>query len=94
MVAHKLPEEMFQAFLERVASGEPVTHVCRDPKMPSWGSISNKIASDPAFEAAYRLALEFRGMVLADELDDIKREARTGMIDPQSGRLAADILKW
>ena len=33
-------------------------------------------------------------MVLADELDDIKREARTGMIDPQSGRLAADILKW
>lgn len=94
MVAHKLPEEMFQAFLERVASGEAVTHVCRDPKMPSWGSISNKIASDPAFEASYRLALEFRGMVLADELDDIKREARTGMIDPQSGRLAADILKW
>ncbi len=94
MVAHKLPEEMFQAFLERVASGEPVTHVCRDPKMPSWGSISNKIASDPAFEAAYRLALEFRGMVLADELDDIKREAKTGLIDPASARVAADILKW
>lgn len=90
----KTPDEVLQKFLERVASGEAVTRVCRDKSMPSWTTISTRIAADPAFEQQYRLALEFRGMVLADELDDIKREAKTGLIDPASARVAADILKW
>lgn len=90
----KTPDEVLQKFLERVASGEPVTRVCKDPAMPAWVTISTRIAADPDFEQQYRLALEFRGMVLADELDDIKREAKTGLIDPASARVAADILKW
>jgi len=90
----KTPQEVLNKFLERVASGEPVTKVCKDPSMPAWVTISTRIAADPEFEQQYRLALEFRGMVLADELDDIKREAKTGLIDPASARVAADILKW
>lgn len=90
----KTPQEVLDKFLERVASGEPVTKVCKDPAMPAWVTISTRIAADPDFEQQYRLALEFRGMVLADELDDIKREAKTGLIDPASARVAADILKW
>ena len=90
----KTPQEVLDKFLERVASGEPVTKVCKDPAMPAWVTISTRIAADPDFEQQYRLALEFRGMVLADELDDIKREAKTGLIDPASARVVADILKW
>lgn len=90
----KTSDEVINRFLERVASGEAVTRVCKDKDMPSWVTVSTRIAADPAFEAQYRLALEFRGMVLADQLDEIKRGAMTGQIDPQSGRLAADILKW
>jgi len=90
----KTPDEVINKFLERVASGEAVSKVCKDKSMPSWVTISRRIAADPAFEVQYRLALEFRGMVLADQLDEIKRGAMTGQIDPQSGRLAADILKW
>lgn len=90
----KTSQEVLDKFLERVASGEAVTKVCKDPAMPAWVTISTRIAADPDFEQQYRLALEFRGMVLADELDDIKREAKTGLIDPASARVAADILKW
>ena len=76
----KTPQEVLNKFLERVASGEPVTKVCKDPSMPAWVTISTRIAADPEFEQQYRLALEFRGMVLADELDDIKREAKKFLI--------------
>jgi len=91
----RTPDEVFNKFLERVACGEPVSQVCRDPSMPAWVTISRKIAADPSFEQQYRLALEFRGMVLADELDEIKREARTAPKERAAGlRVAADILKW
>ena len=33
-------------------------------------------------------------MMLAEELDEIYRDTRAGMIDPASARVAADILKW
>jgi hypothetical protein len=91
----KTPDEVFNKFLERVACGEAVSQVCRDPSMPAWVTISRKIAADPSFEQQYRLALEFRGMVLADELDEIKQEARTAPKERAAGlRVAADILKW
>ena len=55
--------------------------------------MSRKLAAEPEFERQYRLALEFRGMLL-QELEDIKRDARMGMGDAQGLRLAADITKW
>ena len=94
MAMPKKSDEVMQEFLERVSGGESVRSVVKDPKMPGWSTVSRRIASDPDFEKQYRLALEFRGMMLVDELDDIKHNVQAGMIDPAATRVAADILKW
>ena len=90
----KIKEEVWDEFLERLTNGSTITAIVKDKSMPSWTSISRKLAADPEFERQYRLALEFRGMLLQEELEDIKKEARAGMGDAHGLRLAADITKW
>ena len=90
----KIAEEVWEEFLERITNGNTITSIVNDKSMPSWTSVSRKLAAEPEFERQYRLALEFRGMLLQEELEDIKRDARMGMGDAQGLRLAADITKW
>ena len=94
MAYPKVDESVWPEFLERISNGEAVRVICKDKSMPSWATVARKIAAEPDFEKQYRMALEFRGMMLAEELDEIYRDTRAGMIDPASARVAADILKW
>ena len=94
MARPKISEDVWSEFLERLTNGSTITSIVKDKSMPSWTSISRKLAAEPEFERQYRLALEFRGMLLQEELEDIKRDARMGMGDAHSLRLAADITKW
>lgn len=94
MAYPKVDESVWPEFLERISNGEAVRVICKDKSMPSWSTVARKIAAEPEFEKQYRMALEFRGMLLAEELDEIYRDTRAGMLDPQSARVAADILKW
>ena len=94
MARPKISEDVWSEFLERLTNGSTITSIVKDKSMPSWTSISRKLAAEPEFERQYRLALEFRGMLLQEELEDIKRDARMGMGDAHGLRLAADITKW
>ena len=94
MAYPKIAEEVWEEFLERITNGNTITSIVNDMSMPSWTSVSRKLADEAEFERQYRLALEFRGMLLQEELEDIKRDARMGMGDTQGLRLAADITKW
>ncbi len=94
MAYPKVNDSVWPEFLERIRNGEAVRAICKDKTMPSWATVARKIAAEPEFEQQYRMALEFRGMLLAEELDEIYRDTRAGMIDPASARVAADILKW
>jgi hypothetical protein len=63
-----------EEFFERVAAGEPIRAVCREPGMPSQSAVTRRKA-DPAFRARYDKA-RFRGSlvpkrvapVVADEI--------------------------
>ena len=94
MAMPKISEDVWSEFLERLTNGSTITAIVKDKSMPSWTSISRRLAAEPEFERQYRLALEFRGMLLQEELEDIKRDARMGMGDAHGLRLAADITKW
>lgn len=94
MANHKIAEEVWDEFLARISDGESGRKVCRDKSMPSWGSVWTKIRKEPSFMQRYSAALESRGMVLADELDEIKVGVLSGMLDPTAARAAADIVKW
>ena len=39
-------------------------------------------------------ALASRGMIYADQLDEINRRVLNGEIDPQAARLVSDNFKW
>ena len=62
--------------------------------MPAWGTAWNKIYNDKDFERKYMNALSSRGMIYADQLDEINRRVLNGEIDPQAARLVADNYKW
>lgn len=94
MPAHKTPEEKFVVFLERVATGRAGTNVAKDKDMPSWTTVWRKICDDPDFERRYMTAMASRGMVYADQLDEINNSVLSGMLDPQAARLVSDNKKW
>jgi len=93
-MSHKITEEVWSEFLERVTSGRSGQSVCKDKDMPAWGTAWNKIYNDKDFERKYMNALSSRGMIYADQLDEINRRVLNGEIDPQAARLVADNYKW
>ena len=90
----RIGEDVWEEFLARVTSGRSGQSVCRDKDMPAWGTAWNKIYNDKDFERRYMNALASRGMIYADQLDEINRRVLSGEIDPQAARLVADNYKW
>lgn len=90
----RIGEDVWEEFLARVTSGRSGQSVCRDKDMPAWGTAWNKIYNDKDFERRYMNALASRGMIYADQLDEINRRVLSGDIDPQAARLVADNYKW
>ena len=90
----RIGEDVWEEFLARVTSGRSGQSVCRDKDMPAWGTAWNKIYNDKDFERKYMNALSSRGMIYADQLDEINRRVLNGEIDPQAARLVADNYKW
>ena len=84
MAYPKVDESVWPEFLERISNGEAVRVICKDKSMPSWATVARKIAASRISRSSIRMALEFRGMMLAEELDEIYRDTRAGMIDPAS----------
>tara|TARA_R100000900_G_scaffold30343_3_gene24460 strand:+ start:4440 stop:4988 length:549 start_codon:yes stop_codon:yes gene_type:complete len=90
----RLPDEVWVEFLSRVTAGRAGQSVCKDKDMPAWGTTWNKIHNDKDFERKYMNALASRGMLYADQLDEINRRVLSGEIDPQAARLVSDNFKW
>jgi hypothetical protein len=71
-------EEIAEAILERLLMGEALTAVCRDPAMPSAGSVYNWLKAAPEFLARYRAtkaAVEWAMVeVCCEDLPDVRRE--------------------
>ena len=90
----RLPDDVWVEFLSRVTAGRAGQSVCKDKDMPAWGTTWNKIHNDKDFERKYMNALASRGMIYADQLDEINRRVLNGEIDPQAARLVSDNFKW
>jgi len=62
--------------------------------MPCTSSITNWLASKPAFLEKYLRAKEIQAYNYADHLLDIADDVIKGDTDPHAARVAADIYKW
>jgi hypothetical protein len=62
--------------------------------MPHIATIFNWHRSVDGFLEQYMRAKEEQADTNAEDLQEIVDEVRKGILDPQSARVAADILKW
>lgn len=102
--------KLSDAILKRMACGESVASICRDPKMPTRSTVMLWAASDrEGFSDRYAKAVEARALHWADEILDIADDSRNDWMereDPdnpgfnlmgeniQRARLRVDTRKW
>ncbi|TAJ69952.1 MAG: hypothetical protein EPO51_20745 [Phenylobacterium sp.] len=60
-----------EAICERLAEGESLTSIGKDPAMPCYGTILAWVKRHPKFEDMYVLAREIQGHYLFDEMRDV-----------------------
>ena len=72
MVAHRIPDSVFDEFFKRVAEGRSGSSVSKDDDMPAWSTVWRRFVKDQAMMDKYRTALESRGQVYADRLDELQ----------------------
>lgn len=83
-------EEQRQRVVERLAEGESLSAICRDPAMPSWGAVHNWMNAEPEFDGQVTRAREIGYQHRAEEA---VREAKQAE-DAALGRLALDAERW
>ena len=94
MVAHKIPDRVFDEFFERVAEGRSGSSVSKDDDMPAWSTVWRRFVKDQTMMDKCRTALESRGQVYADKLDELDDMLLKGFITESAHRTLSDNIKW
>lgn len=79
-----------QEIIDRLAEGESLSSICRDAKMPAWGTIHNWMDADDDLSGRITRAREIGYLTRADRAI---QEAKTAE-DAAKGRLAFDAERW
>lgn len=94
-------EDMANEILSRIAAGETLTAICKDPHIVAIQTVFHWRATNPDFAAKYDKARECQADVFADELLDFVDEAQRArdedgnrVYDPAIARLQVDVRKW
>lgn len=86
--------EMADKILRRLAEGESVTDICKDPEMPVRSTVFLWSATRKEFSERYLLALKGVGQICVDQLEQALTEMKQGKTDPVIGKIEIDTLKW
>lgn len=98
-------QEIADIICERLADGESLRSICRDPEMPGTTAVCKWLIRIPAFAEQYARARELQADALFDENLDIADDGRNdwmlrqGTLVPnneavQRSRLRIDTRKW
>lgn len=85
-------EAIGEAICARLAEGESLTAITRDPGMPSYGTVFGWLKRHPEFEEMYVVAREVQAEYLFDEARDVAREATRETVP--MARLKFDVTRW
>lgn len=78
----------------RLISGETLTMICRDDKMPSYPTVIKWLRDHEQFRIDYGVALELSAHCEADMMSHIRRAAIAGDIESDVARVSMDASKW
>ena len=84
--------EIGNEICERIANGESLQAICRDPRMPRRQMVLRYLDADPDFRAQYIRAREAQADLLAEQVIEIadKATAKTAL----AARLRFDARRW
>lgn len=106
MAGGQFTEEIFTAICERMAEGEGLREICRDPEMPSRSTVLKWVETDTGRQAKYQKAREalmdwyseeIRMIAWDDSKDTIKRQDKPDLCNHEwiaRSRLKVDTLKF
>ncbi len=89
--------EVADEICRRIAEGEPLTKICKEPKMPAYSTVLGWRVGDMGdgeFSERYARARQDGADALADKIRELAERVETGKLDPNAGRVAIDALKW
>ena len=81
-----------EAICARLAEGESLTSISRDPAMPCYGTVFAWLHRHPDFEAMYVAAREIQAEYLFDEARDVAKAAERETVPV--ARLQFDVIRW
>lgn len=77
-------QALADAILERIADGEPLRQICRDPGMPAWRTVYNWRKANPEFEARFAQARLLGFDAIAEDILDIADDGRNDWVEKES----------
>lgn len=80
-----LTEDVQLAFFERLAEGESVRSICRDPEMPGLSTIFRALRSNEIFRQQYAHATEIRADAQFEEMFEIADDASNDWMEKNVG---------
>ena len=75
MPSSRYTVKMAQMICARIAEGESLSAICRDPKMPCMTTVMNWLCAKPDFRERYARARELQADTLFDQILAISDEA-------------------
>ena len=81
-----------EAICDRLANGESLTSIGRDPPMPCYGTILRWVRQFPEFADLYVEARQMQADYLFDEARDVAQAATAGNV--WVSRLRFDVIRW
>lgn len=80
----------------QLAEGRSLRRVLKEDGMPAMSTIFRWLIDDDKqkFQEQYTRAKAESADALADEIIDLAHSVRNGSVDPQSARVAGDLMKW
>lgn len=88
----KFSEDVREELLARLAKGESMATIDKDPRMPSWTTVTNWLNSDPDFVVKYARAREAQADYFVEQMIAIADEASADTV--QAARLQIETRKW
>lgn len=78
----------------RIIEGESLRSICKSDEMPSLATIFNWLHHQPSFLEHYTRAKAEQADTNAEDIQQLAHDVIKGTVDPQSARVAGDLLKW
>jgi hypothetical protein len=88
------PPAVAARIFERLADGESLLAICKDPAMPARRTVLAWIERDPAFAAAYARARDHQADALDDEMAEVMADVKAGRMDPAAARVWLSGAQW